>query len=127
MMLSSAASSPLSSVLTWHMPIVLENYPDHHPMLTAEEKKLMNRYLTTPIGTLSGISTSLLAPLKRFDQPFLDTVRLTNHTRQGITPARRLLFEHMIQTSRAFWAWPKDVWTEVIETYPSGHTGGGIR
>jgi len=124
---SSAASSPLPSTLPWQMPIVLENYADRNPVLTVEEKELMNRYVTTPSGTLSNISTSLLAPLKRFDQPFLDTVRLTSHTRQKVTPARRLLFEHMMQTGRAFWAWPKDIWIEVIETYPPGHTAGGIR
>jgi hypothetical protein len=127
MMLSSAASSPLPSILPWQMPIVLENYPDRNPALTADERQLMNTYLTTPAGTLSNISTSLLAPLQRFDQPFLDTVRLTNHTRQGISPARRLLFEHMLQVNRAFWAWPQEVWIEVVEAYPSGHTGGGIR
>lgn len=124
---SSAASSPLPSTLPWQMPIALENYFDRNPVLTAEEKELMSRYLTTPSGTLSNISTSLLAPLKRFDQPFLDTVRLTNHTRTGIAPARRHLFRYMLQTSRAFWAWPQDVWIEMIEAYPSGHTGKGIR
>jgi integrase len=124
---SSAISSPLSLVPTWHMPVVLENYPDHSPMLTSEEKKLMERYILTPIGALSNVSTSLLTQLERFNQPFLDTVRLTNHTRQKVAPARRLLFEHMMQTGMAFWAWPKDIWIEVIEAYPSGHTGGGIR
>ena len=29
---------------TWHMPVVLENYPDRSPMLTAEEKALMKEY-----------------------------------------------------------------------------------
>src|SRR5260370_25419450 len=119
MMTSSATSSLLPSVLSWHMPIVLENCPDHSPVLTADEKMLMKRYITTPIGALSRVSTSLLAQLKRFDQPFLDTVRLTSHTRQKVTPARRLLFERMMQAGVAFWAWPKEVWIEVIDIYPS--------
>jgi hypothetical protein len=114
-------------VLPWRMPIMLENYPDRSPTLTVQEKALMDRYVTTPIGALSRISMGLLAQLKRFDRPFLETVRLTNHTNQKVTPARRLLFQRMIQTDLAFWAWPKDVWIEVIETYPSGHTAGGIR
>ncbi len=124
---SNAASLSLPSVLAWRMPIMLENYPDRSPTLTVQETALMDRYVTTPIGALSRISTSLLAQLKRFDQPFLETVRLTNHTNQKVTPARRLLFQSMMQTGLAFWNWPKDVWIEVIETYPSGHTAGGIR
>ena len=120
-------SSPVSSAATWHMPVEPSNYPDRNPQLSAEEKALMKEYVTTPIGTLSNISKGLLTQLKRFEQPFLDTVRLTNHTRQGVAQARRLLFERMMQTDMAFWAWPKEVWIEVIETYPSGHTAGGIR
>jgi hypothetical protein len=124
---SSAKSSPLSLAPAWQMPVVLANYRDHSSMLTAEEKELMERYIVTPTGALCNVSTSLLTQLERFNQPFLDTVRLTNQTRQKVAPARRLLFEHMMQTGMAFWAWPKDTWVEVIETYPSGHTGGGIR
>lgn len=124
---SNTASSSLPSVLAWRMPIMLANYPDRSPTLTVQEKALMDRYITTPIGALSRISTSLLAQLKRFDQPFLETVRLTNHTNQKVTPARRLLFQQMMQTGLAFWTWPKDVWIEVIETYPSGHIAGGIK
>jgi integrase len=124
---SNTAASSLPAVLLWRMPIGLENYPDRSPTLTVQEKALMDRYVTTPIGALSRNSTSLLAQLQRFDRPFLETVRLTNHTNQKVTPARRLLFQHMMQTGLAFWAWPKDVWIEVIETYPSGHTAGGIR
>src|SRR5260370_40604058 len=109
------------------MLIMLENYPDRSQTLTVQETALMDRYVTTPIGALSRISTSLLAQLKRFDQPFLETVRLTNHTNQKVTPARRLLFQSMMQTGLAFWNWPKAGWIEVIEPYPSGHTAGGIR
>src|SRR5260370_18033990 len=95
---SNAASLSLPSVLAWRMPIMLENYPDRSPTLTVQETALMDRYVTTPIGALSRISTSLLAQLKRFDQPFLETLRLTNHTNQKVTPARRLLFKSRIHT-----------------------------
>src|SRR5260370_18552374 len=99
---SNAASLSLPSVLAWRMPIMLENYPDRSPTLTVQETALMDRYVTTPIGALSRISTSLLPQLKRFDQPFLETVRLTNHTIQKFTPHRLLLFQSMMRTGLAF-------------------------
>ncbi len=98
---SNTAASSLPAVLPWRMPIVLETYAERSPRLTAQEKALMDRYVTTPIGALSRIATNLLAQLQRFDRPFLETVRLTNHTNQKVTPARRLLFQRMMQTELA--------------------------
>jgi len=42
-----------------------------------------------------------------------------------VVAARRHLFTYMVQTGLAFWAWPKEIWVEVIQAGPGRtHTSG---
>lgn len=100
------------------MPIVPTTYPDREPRLRDEEKILIEQYVHAPVGSLTGLhAKSVIDQLARFNQPFIDTVRLGSNTRT-IAPGRRHLFTFMLQTELAFWAWPQETWLEVIRTAP---------
>ena len=50
---SSAVPDVLTSVPTWHMPILLESYPHRDPSVTDEEAALMKRYMMTPLNEIA--------------------------------------------------------------------------
>lgn len=108
------------------MPISPNMYPDRRSPLMDEEKRLMEQYATAPAGFMTGgRARNVLKQLARFDTPFLDTVRLTPHTDTAVAAGRRHLFTHMARTGLAFWTWPQEIWSEVIQsaaakTHPSG-------
>jgi len=55
----------------------------------------------------------------------MDIVKLTSHMDTTVVAARRHLFTYMVQTGLAFWAWPKEIWVEVIQAGPGRtHTSG---
>ncbi len=121
--LSLQTDAPLSR---WQIPIHPEMYRDRHPNLTEEEKELMQQYATAPAFFMTGgRARNVLHRLERFEAPFLDIVRLTSPMDTTVTAARRYLFTWMVQKEQAFWAWPKDVWVEVIQNAPGvKHTSG---
>jgi integrase len=106
---------------SWRMPIRLDHYPDRSPQLSAEEIALMQEYLTDNKRLESGKVRYLLNQLSRFEGPFLDTVRLSNQTRDKVASARRLLFQSMLHTHTAFWAWPKAIWIPLMD--PQAYRG----
>jgi len=125
---SAAAHQTVVPSRVWQMPIEPETYPDRNPLLTDDEKALMEQYVSAPVRTLAGHrAKELLSKLKRFDARFLDVVRLTSHYKVAIANGRRHLFTHMLQTGRAFWVWPKEVWIEVIQNAPISQKAGGTR
>lgn len=118
-----------SDLLTtpWQMPIVPETYPDRHPRLTDEEKLLMEQYVSAAGKTMSGgRAKRIFDHLTRFEQPYIDTVRLISQTK-GICIGRRHLYTFMIRTGLAFWAWSQETWVEVIQTVPKKHEPQGVR
>jgi integrase len=123
--ISPQTQPPLS---VWQMPIVPSSYPDCAPLLSDEEKMLMEQYVTSPATYMTGSrARNVLHKLERFNRPFLDTVKLTPHNRQTVTTGRRHLFTHMVRTGTAFWTWSKRVWIEVIEAAPVGTKSSGTR
>src|SRR5258708_8488142 len=119
--LQLSASAPL-----WSPPVLPATYPDRHPRLTDAEKPLMEQYATAPAEFMTGRrARNVLHQLARFDTPFMDIVKLTSHMDTTVVAARRHLFTHMVQTGLAFWAWPKEIWVEVIQAGPGRtHTSG---
>ena len=115
------ASAPL-----WSPPVLPATYPDRHPRLTDAEKTLMEQYATAPAEFMTGgRARNVLHQLARFDTPFMDIVKLTSHMDTTVVAARRHLFTYMVQTGLAFWAWPKEIWVEVIQAGPGRtHTSG---
>ncbi len=110
----------------WQMPIVPEAYPGRNPRLTRKEKTLMKQYLKAA-GTLSGLHAKhFIDQLARFEQPYVDTVRLISNAKD-ISLGRRHLFTYMVQTGLAFWAWSKETWVEVIQTAPRKARPQGVR
>src|SRR5260370_4383279 len=108
------------------MPIVPETYPGRNPRLTRKEKTLMKQYIEAA-GTLSGLHAKhFIDQLARFEQPYVDTVRLISNAKD-ISPGRRHLFTYMVRTGLAFWAWPKETWVEVIQTAPRQARPQGVR
>ncbi len=110
----------------WQMPIRPEGYLDRRPSLTDEEKALMEQYATAPAGFMTGgRARNVLTQLARCEAPFLDTAGLTPHMDTTLAAARRHLFTFMARTGMTFWAWPKEIWVEVIQTAPGRtHTSG---
>jgi len=108
------------------MPIHPQTYLDRRPHLTDEEKALMEQYATAPAGFMTGgRARNVLHQLARFEAPFLDTAGLTPHMDTTLAAARRHLFTSMARTGLAFWAWPQEIWVEVIQTAPGRtHTSG---
>jgi integrase len=101
------------------MPIDPENYPDHSPHLTKQEKELMEQYLAfAPTKSMGSHVKPILAELQRFERPYWDTVRLSADTRENLAASRRFLFRAMLQTRKSFWAWPKETWVQVIQSVP---------
>jgi integrase len=128
MMISSAIPKLSITFQQWQMPLRPECYPDRIPALSEEEKALMNEYLTAPGRSMSGIrAKNLLDQLARFDRPYLDTVRLSLHSEAAVAIGRRHLFQHMVQTGMAFWAWPQHIWIEVIQGAPIRKQATGTR
>ncbi len=86
----------------------------------------MESYASAPAGFMTGgRARNVLAQLTRFEAPFLATANLTPHMDTTLAAARRHLFTFMVRTGLAFWAWPKAVWVEVIESAPGRkHTSG---
>ena len=122
---STAHQSPLLTA-PWHMPIVPETYPGRNPRLTRREKTLMKQYLKAA-GTLTGLHAKrFIDQLARFEQPYVDTVRLISNAKD-ISRGRRHLFTYMVRTELAFWAWPKETWVEVIQTAPRQARPQGVR
>ena len=119
--LQLSASAPL-----WSPPVLPATYPDRHPRLTDAEKTLMEQYATAPAEFMTGgRARNALHQLARFDTPFMDIVKLTSHMDTTVVAARRHLFTYMVQTGLAFWAWPKEIWVEVIQAGPGRtHTSG---
>lgn len=126
MMNASSISQSRQFSQEWHMPIIPESYPDRRPKITHGEKRLMKQYVSAA-GTLSGLhAKSFIDRLARFEQPYVDTVRLISQSR-NLSIGRRHLFTFMIQTGLAFWAWPKEIWVEVIQTAPREVQAQGVR
>ena len=126
-MTGSNAPLQLSASAPWWSPPVLPaTYPDRHPHLTDAEKTLMEQYATAPVEFMTGgRARNVLHQLARFETPFMDIVRLTSHMDTTVVAARRHLFTYMVQTGLAFWAWPKEIWVEVIQAGPGRtHTSG---
>src|SRR5260221_868873 len=127
MMNASFASQARQFTQEWHMPIIPENYPDRRPQITNEEKQLMEQYVSAAGKTMTGgRAKRIFDQLARFEQPYVDTVRLIAYTR-NLSLGRRHLFTFMIQTELAFWAWPKEIWMEVIQTTPKKVQPQGVR
>lgn len=120
------ALSQASLPKLWPLPIHPDKYPDRRPLLTAEEKNLMQQYATASASFMTGgRARNLLHHLQRFEAPFMDIVRLTSPIDTTVTAARRYLFTWMSQQERAFWAWPQEVWVKVIQQAPGAkHTSG---
>ena len=111
----------------WQMPIVPQAYPDRDPRLTHEEKTLMEQYVSAAGRTMTGVRAKrIINRLARFEQPYVDTVRLISQAK-GICVGRRHLFTYMARTGLAFWAWPKETWVEVIRTIPKKQEPQGVR
>ncbi len=109
------------------MPLVPETYPDREPRLTDEEKLLMEQYVSAAGRTMTGVRAKrLIDRLARFEQPYVETVRLISQAK-GICLGRRHLFTYMVRTGLAFWAWPKETWVEVIQTVPKKEEPQGVR
>jgi hypothetical protein len=123
---SNAALQLSASAPLWSPPILPATYPDRHPRLTDAEKTLMEQYATAPAEFMTGgRARNVLHHLARFDTPFMDIVKLTTHMDTTVVAARRHLFTYMVQTGLAFWAWPKEIWVEVIQAGPGRtHTSG---
>ncbi len=123
---ASPARQGAASASRWQMPIHPQTYPDRRPHLTHEEKALMEQYATAPAGFMTGgRARNVLHQLARFEAPFLDTAGLTPHMDTTLAAARRHLFTSMARTGMAFWAWPQEIWVEVIQTAPGRtHTSG---
>ena len=123
------ATLHLSTPASWWSPPVLPaTYPDRHPRLTDVEKTLMEQYITSPAEFMTGgRARNVLHQLACFDTPFMDIVKLTSHMDTTVVAARRHLFTYTVQTGLAFWAWPKEIWAEVIQA-GSGrtHTSGTL-
>src|SRR5581483_3290528 len=110
------------------MPIRPETYSDRHPTLTQEEKALMEQYAASPASFMTGgRARNVLHTLKRFETPFMDIVQLTSPMDTTVTAARRYLFTWMARTEYAFWAWPKEIWVEVIQNAPGKNHPSGTR
>jgi len=110
------------------MPIHPQTYLDRRPHLTDEEKALMEQYATAPAGFMTGgRARNVLHQLARFEAPFLDTAGLTPHMDTTLAAARRHLFTSMARTGLAFWAWPQEIWVEVIQTAPGRTQTSGTR
>src|SRR5258708_40074184 len=78
-------------------------------------------------GKLSGLHAKhFIDQLARFEQPYVDTVRLISNAKD-ISLGRRHLFTYMVRTGLAFWAWPKETWVEVIQTAPRKARPQGVR
>jgi len=86
----------------------------------------MEQSATAPAAFMTGgRARNVLAQLARFEAPFLETAGLTSHMDTTLAAARRHLFTFMARTGTAFWAWPKEIWREVIQTAPGRtHTSG---
>ena len=123
---ASPASPGAESASRWQMPIHPQTYRDRRPQLTDEEKALMEQYATAPAGFMTGgRARNVLHQLARFEAPFLETTGLTPHMDTTLAAARRHLFSSMARTGLAFWAWPQEIWVEVIQTAPGRtHTSG---
>jgi hypothetical protein len=123
---ASALSLPILPTTPWQMPITPQAYPDRKSRLTGEEKALMEYYVNA-VGALSGLrAKNVVDQLARFEQPYADTVRLISHSRNS-SIGRRHLFAAMVRTGKAFWAWPKETWVEVIQTAPREVQAQGVR
>ena len=62
-----------ASFSRWQMPIRPETYHDRSSHLTAEEKELMELYVTAPPGFMTGgRARNVLHQLSRFEVPFFD-------------------------------------------------------
>ncbi|HYU72976.1 MAG TPA: tyrosine-type recombinase/integrase [Ktedonobacteraceae bacterium] len=123
---TSAPSLPILPTTPWQMPITPQAYPDRKSRLTDEEKALMEYYVNA-VGALSGLrAKNVIDQLARFEQPYADTVRLISHSR-NISIGRRHLFAAMVRTGKAFWAWPKETWVEVVQTAPREVQAQGVR
>ncbi len=124
----STSSARSISVPEWHMPVVLENYPNPDPCVTDEEAALLDFYATEANRVTGGLAGAILAQLERFDQPFRDALRLHTKYDRVTARSRRHLFRYMAQTRRAFWSWSNETWSEVIQTTTGGsHRNEGMR
>ncbi len=98
---SLSASSTLSiPVPEWHMPVVLETYPNPDPCVTEEEAALLDFYATEANRVTGGLAGAILAQLERFDQPFRDALRLHTKYDRVTARSRRHLFRYMAQTCK---------------------------
>jgi hypothetical protein len=128
MMSANTASQANKQLLPWQMPILPKSYSDRQPLLSEEEKHLMQKYATAPEGPRSGgRAKKLIDQLARFDIPFRDTMKLIAHTPQRLAVNRRYLFSCMAATSTAFWAWPQETWIEFIQAAPETQRPSGRR
>jgi len=117
-----------ASFSRWQMPIRPETSHDRSSHLTAEEKELMELYVTAPPGFMTGgRARNVLHQLSRFEAPFFDVVKLAPFTDVAIAAGRRHLFASMAQTGLAFWAWSKETWVEVIQAAAGTKIAYGTR
>jgi integrase len=124
---TSPSRQPQLRTPTWCMPIVPETYSDREPRLTDGEKILMEQYVSAAGKTMTGgRAKRIFDQLARFEQPYVDTVRLISQSK-GLCIGRRHLYTYMIRTGLAFWAWSKETWVEVIQTVPKKHEPQGVR
>ena len=81
----------------WCMPIVPETYPDREPRLTDEEKTLMEQYVSAAGRTMTGVrARRIIDRLTRFEQPYVDTVRLISpRVAQRAAPFSELVEDHV--------------------------------
>jgi len=108
------------SVPIWHMPILLENYPQRDSWVTDEEVALMDYYATSVGDGINEHAAVTLAKLQRLDKPFRDALRLHTKSERSIASSRRHLFRYMIQTRQPFWSWSNETWRNVIQTTEDG-------
>src|SRR5260370_3346527 len=127
MMNASSASQSRPFPQEWHMPIIPESYPDRRPKITNEEKRLMKQYVSAAGKTMTGgRAKRIFDQLARFEQPYVDTVRLIARTR-NLSIGRLHLFTFMIQSELQFRSWPEEIWIEVIQTTPKKAQPQGVR
>ena len=68
------------------MPVQMESYPHRDPFVTDQEVALLTHYVTASPVIAGPKAKKVLDELHRFNQPFLDTTRLTVHSIQPLAP-----------------------------------------
>src|SRR5450631_1884178 len=108
--------------LQWRMPISPLDYPDRNPLLSEEERKGIEDFLSLSYGQWRAV-THQLARLSRIIQPLLDVITLFHQQRPKSLVARKHfldhLLNHVLQTNTVYWEWSSSTWETVIQTIPT--------